>query len=366
MGLESASFVSGLNSGFPEGGDQQSQGDDHLRLIKTVLKGTFPDASKAFYFPKVSAEKTSAFSVSMPTDDNTLFPVNATSAAVTVTLGSGGVAGQKVTFIKTDSSVNIVTLDGTIVGGEDIILRHQGATAQLIWDHTNTRWNALVTDRLSHVPSYFALTSNTTLTILHDNGVVSANATSAGFTITLPSTNIPTGYRVRIIKTDSSTNIIVVGSVSLYHQNEWVEVVWNGSSFVYSFGLASSNADVWAGNVDRGLRASDLLNASALQSLTYDSPTMAISWTGGFVREASLSGNTELGTPSGGIPGQFRTLIIKGSDSTSRELTFSSGFGGVHPTIDDITSSKWYAITIMCVTASHFIIVGLADASPPS
>lgn len=37
MGLESTSTISGLNSSNPTSGDNVAQGDDHLRLIKTVL-----------------------------------------------------------------------------------------------------------------------------------------------------------------------------------------------------------------------------------------------------------------------------------------------------------------------------------------
>jgi len=48
MGLESASFVSGLNASNPIGAsDPKSQGDDHLRLIKSVLLATFPNANAA-------------------------------------------------------------------------------------------------------------------------------------------------------------------------------------------------------------------------------------------------------------------------------------------------------------------------------
>ena len=45
MGLESATYVDQLNGSNPDGTDTIAQGDDHLRLIKTVLKTTFPDAT---------------------------------------------------------------------------------------------------------------------------------------------------------------------------------------------------------------------------------------------------------------------------------------------------------------------------------
>src|SRR5688572_5863922 len=43
MGLEAASFIHQLNASNPVGGtDQKKQGDDHIRLIKTALLGSFP------------------------------------------------------------------------------------------------------------------------------------------------------------------------------------------------------------------------------------------------------------------------------------------------------------------------------------
>tara|TARA_Y100000994_G_C15641165_1_gene421348 strand:+ start:146 stop:889 length:744 start_codon:yes stop_codon:yes gene_type:complete len=47
MALESATYVSGLVATNPTGSDSISQGDDHLRLIKTVLKNTLPNADEA-------------------------------------------------------------------------------------------------------------------------------------------------------------------------------------------------------------------------------------------------------------------------------------------------------------------------------
>lgn len=43
MGLEAATYISDLNTANPIGAsDPKAQGDDHLRLIKAVLKNTFP------------------------------------------------------------------------------------------------------------------------------------------------------------------------------------------------------------------------------------------------------------------------------------------------------------------------------------
>jgi hypothetical protein len=47
MSLENVDFIKQLIVTNPPGGDQRSQGDDHLRLIKHVLKTTFPNMNGA-------------------------------------------------------------------------------------------------------------------------------------------------------------------------------------------------------------------------------------------------------------------------------------------------------------------------------
>jgi hypothetical protein len=42
MGLESVTYVADLNTSNPASGDAKSQGDDHLRNIKTAVKNCFP------------------------------------------------------------------------------------------------------------------------------------------------------------------------------------------------------------------------------------------------------------------------------------------------------------------------------------
>jgi hypothetical protein len=47
MGLEVATYINGLVTSNPAGTDDRSQGDDHIRLIKSVLKNTFPNLDGA-------------------------------------------------------------------------------------------------------------------------------------------------------------------------------------------------------------------------------------------------------------------------------------------------------------------------------
>jgi microcystin-dependent protein len=45
MSLESGTYISDLVPSNPAGGDDKSQGDDHIRLIKSTLKNTFPNVN---------------------------------------------------------------------------------------------------------------------------------------------------------------------------------------------------------------------------------------------------------------------------------------------------------------------------------
>jgi len=47
MALESASYIDGLVITNPTGSDPISRGDDHIRLIKTVLKASLPNVTTA-------------------------------------------------------------------------------------------------------------------------------------------------------------------------------------------------------------------------------------------------------------------------------------------------------------------------------
>lgn len=47
MALETAAYISGLNAANPAAGDPIAEGDNHIRLLKSVLKNTFPNLNMA-------------------------------------------------------------------------------------------------------------------------------------------------------------------------------------------------------------------------------------------------------------------------------------------------------------------------------
>lgn len=88
MPLESANYIADLTATNPIAGDVKGEGDDHLRLIKKVLKATFPNASGAW---ERLVAKSSTYTV-VAADNSVMFScasgmtLNLTAAA---TLGAG-------------------------------------------------------------------------------------------------------------------------------------------------------------------------------------------------------------------------------------------------------------------------------------
>jgi len=102
LAIESASFISDLNSSNPPGSDPVGQADDHIRLLKSVLKSTFPNLTGA-----VTATQAQLNGALVPTGSILLWS-GSTSAIPT---GWALCNGQ--TAARSDGSGNITTPDLT-------------------------------------------------------------------------------------------------------------------------------------------------------------------------------------------------------------------------------------------------------------
>lgn len=185
MGLETGTYVSDLVATNPGATDIKGQGDDHLRLIKTALRNTFPNADAPFYFPRWLA-KTASYTV-LATDGNTGFAVDATSGAATLTLPdtAGIAAGWEVEVHKVDSSANAVTVvpnSGTLAGEASIILKNQYNAARFMW--TGTVWLVTRLERRAF-GNIVSKTADATLTRAEMKSLVLVDG-AANVTITLP------------------------------------------------------------------------------------------------------------------------------------------------------------------------------------
>jgi hypothetical protein len=112
------------------------------------------------------------------------------------------------------------------------------------------------------------------------------------------------------------------------------------------------------------LVARHLEDAAVPFALT-DAATIALDWTDAAANfEVTLTANRVLGNPSNAIPGQWRTVYVDGSSGTPRTLTFGSNYGGDVPTVDGITTTVSWLLSIFCVTTSHFLVSAM-EADPP-
>lgn len=145
MGLETATYVSQLVVTNPVVGDPVKEGDDHLRLLKTVLQNTFPNSTKSLYFPSSVAEQTATVNVTAA-DAGKIYPVSADAASRTVNLPAAPPDGFEVTIVKVDASVNTVTVEppGVVEINDElnIVLDTEFESARCIYMSTFGAWVA--------------------------------------------------------------------------------------------------------------------------------------------------------------------------------------------------------------------------------
>lgn len=139
MGLETANYLADLQEANPAGGDDIAQGDDHIRMMKLVLKNTFPGRAGA---SMRYLAKSSTFTAGMTEIDS----VYNCSAAVTMNLPAvaGVTAG---TFWYVYAANGDVTVDGSgseqVNGGLTATIL-SGELALVIYNGTNWHMHKIV------------------------------------------------------------------------------------------------------------------------------------------------------------------------------------------------------------------------------
>lgn len=107
MGLESGTSISILDASWPLVSDKRSEGDDHLRLIKAVLKATFPGAGGQGFSVPITAKES---------DLNSIFTTGARTVFYMASPPTGWVAsnpGTNYTLVSAGAG-------GTVGGGGGI------------------------------------------------------------------------------------------------------------------------------------------------------------------------------------------------------------------------------------------------------
>lgn len=183
MALETGTYISSLIASNPTAGDNSGQGDDHIRLIKSILLNTFPTANRLFQFDTSIATQTSTYAPHASNSDGLIIPMDARAAARQVTLpASPGFDGLRMRVIKADHSINKVTIsgNGNLINGYSTLVLHQRyQSAELIWAATTSEWFAVV-DQIPEVGSeLFYSGSNTPVGYVPMGGVEIGNGSSA-------------------------------------------------------------------------------------------------------------------------------------------------------------------------------------------
>ncbi len=146
MGLETGTYISNLVSSNPTGTDFESQGDDHLRLIKSVLQSTFPGANRPNRFMAAKTTQTTSFTLNATTDQNCVVGVDATAGSVTI---SFPVPTNATMYLiqKIDNSANTVVLDPTpqgINGVSTLTLTSYGQSALVYYSTILGAWVGII------------------------------------------------------------------------------------------------------------------------------------------------------------------------------------------------------------------------------
>ncbi len=114
MGLETGSYIVDLTVANPAVNDPKSQGDDHIRLVKTAIKNSFPGFSGPICVGGTDTGVTNSYVLSAPLPayvENTIVvwkPVNSNTGAATININSLG-------------SRSIKQVDGTALTANDLI-----------------------------------------------------------------------------------------------------------------------------------------------------------------------------------------------------------------------------------------------------
>ena len=111
MALESTTYIDGLVITNPTGTDPRSQGDDHLRLVKSTLKSTFPNVSGAMTATHTELNLIDGYTgTTAELNYNDVPTLGTVEASKTVTADAVGTTKK----LKTQEQTEIVNAVGTV------------------------------------------------------------------------------------------------------------------------------------------------------------------------------------------------------------------------------------------------------------
>lgn len=308
MTVESASFLSQLNLALPDPNDGKSEGDDHLRLLKSVLQGTFPNFAGRF---RRFQSKSGNYTL-VPNDNGSIIAftggstLSGDAASAAATLGNG----WHVLVFANGVDVTIDPNGAETVNGATTLLVPNGQAGLLSCDGTAFYfWILLPFLEISGVLSKsVAGAVDVTLTapearnpILVLSGVLTGN-----INVILPTTrrtwvvyNNTTGAFTLTVKTAAGTGILLP-------RNVWGLLVGDGTNMLSQ--LESSQPTV--------------LNPSNVSQALADAGTVTWDMNLGGIASVTLAGNRTLGAPTNLKVGTYILHVLQ-DGAGSRTLAYN-------------------------------------------
>ena len=177
MTVETASYISQLDPTYPAAGDPKSEGDNHLRLVKTVLKTQFPNFGTAAMNATVGELNYMVGVTSLvQTQLNTLTSAKAAKAGDTYTgahdFTGGTIAvptatvGDATTKAASTAFVSATAFNAALpgqTGNAKKFVTTDGANAA--WAHIYGAPTVISTDTTAVAGGFYVLTASLTLTL---------------------------------------------------------------------------------------------------------------------------------------------------------------------------------------------------------
>ena len=189
MGLESATYLNDLVTTNPDGAvDAKAQGDDHLRLIKSTLKATFPGMAGRF-----RRIQSSGVAFNAATTDNASVVRMSASAAVNLPAVAGIGNGYELLVYNNSTGNVTLTPNGTekINGQANLVVPPESFAIILCQTTASAEWLAFAAPMVAAGTIGTDITGNVTLTVAEINGStrrITASAVSNTH-LTLPTTS---------------------------------------------------------------------------------------------------------------------------------------------------------------------------------
>lgn len=120
-------------------------------------------------------------------------------------------------------------------------------------------------------------------------------------------------------------------------------------------------ANIRAGASNKVLTADGIEDALALTTPS-GSSNFAPDFNSFMVADWAVTNNRTLSNPTNVSPGDTRYVFIRASSGT-RAITFGSNYKGDLPTLDDVTSSKWYLLSLVAYSSTHIVVASVVALS---